>query len=337
MPTASLDEEASSEVDDAPVVRYIQKSCCDAISAGPSDIHFEPSRKILSHPYRLDGRLIEVAQPPLVIKKKSRPGSRSFPSSNREKRVPQDGRLKLMLSKNRAIDFRVSTPADALRREERDAAAGLGGCAGRIEGLATTRNSSAVMHAITARTDVLVTGPTGSARRCRFIHSCAPEPACVNISTRQDPAKSACRVVTSQRNDKAGFTFALALRAFLLPDPDIIMVGEIPRSLNRRHRRQGCQTGHLVLASVHHNDATEHVDAPGQQGVAPFNVRIERQPHHGAAPRSKACTHCKTAARHSQERCGALASPNPISRFLADAGPVGCERACTATGPVGIF
>ena len=346
LPTAAATEdEMSAEVDDAPVVRYIQKILLDAISAGASDIHFEPFEKFYRIRYRLDGRLIEIAQPPLVIKDKVASRIKVISKLDiAEKRVPQDGRLKLMLSKNRAIDFRVSTLptlfGEKIVMRLLDSAAALVG----IEGLGYEPDQQALlMHAISRPYGmILVTGPTGSGKTVSLYSflQILNQPG-VNISTAEDPAEISLPGVNQVNiNDKAGFTFALALRAFLRQDPDIIMVGEIRDLETADISVKAAQTGHLVLATVHTNDAPSTLMRLVNMGVAPFNVASSVNLITAQRLGRKLCAQCRAPVEIPHEallRAGYAESD--LDGSWQPFGPVGCEQ-CKGTGykgRVGIF
>ena len=257
-------EEANPDVDDAPVVRYIQKILLDAIAAGVSDIHFEPYEKFYRVRYRLDGELMEVAQPPLAIKEKVASRIKVISRLDiSEKRVPQDGRMKLVLSKNRAIDFRVSTlptlyGEKLVLRILDSAGVKLG-----IEVLGYEPNQQKLLLEAIKRPYgmILVTGPTGSGKTVS-LYTCLNilnEPG-INISTAEDPAEIQLAGVNQVNvNEKAGLTFATALRAFLRQDPDIIMVGEIRDLETAENAVQAALTGHLVFSTLHTNDAPSSI------------------------------------------------------------------------------
>ena len=276
--TGSLpSEEENPDVEDAPVVRYLQKVLLDAIAAGVSDIHFEPYEKFFRIRYRLDGLLKEVAQPPLVIKDKVASRIKVISRLDiAEKRVPQDGRMKLVLSKNRSIDFRVSTlptlyGEKIVMRILDSAGVRLG-----IEALGYEPDQQQLLlHAINRPYGmILVTGPTGSGKTIS-LYTCLNilnQPG-INISTAEDPAEIQIAGINQVNvNEKAGLTFANALRAFLRQDPDIIMVGEIRDLETADIAIKAAQTGHLVLSTVHTNDAPATLMRLANMGVPAFNI-----------------------------------------------------------------
>jgi type IV pilus assembly protein PilB len=270
-------DEDSSEVDDAPVVRYIQKVLLDAISAGVSDIHFEPFDKFYRIRYRLDGVLMEVAQPPLVIKDKVASRIKIISKLDiSEKRVPQDGRMKLVLSKTRAIDFRVSTLPTLYGEKVVVRILDSAGASIGVDALGFEPDQQkALMHAIGRPYGmILATGPTGSGKTIT-LYTCLNllnKPG-VNILTAEDPAEIQVQGINQVNiNEKAGVTFATALRAFLRQDPDIIMVGEVRDLETAEISVKAAQTGHLLLSTLHTNNAPSTLTRLANMGVAPFNV-----------------------------------------------------------------
>ena len=276
------DDQASTdnvveEIDDAPVVRYVTKVLLDAINGGASDIHFEPYEKFYRIRYRTDGILYDVAQPPLAIKEKIASRIKVISRMDiSEKRVPQDGRMKLVLSKTRAIDFRVSSLPTLFgekicMRILDPSSATLG-----IEALGYDPDQKeSLMNAIQRPYGmVLVTGPTGSGKTVS-LYTCLNilnKPG-INISTAEDPAEINLAGINQVNvNDKAGLTFSAALRAFLRQDPDIIMVGEIRDLETGEIAIKAAQTGHMVLSTLHTNDAPSTLSRLMNMGIAPFNI-----------------------------------------------------------------
>jgi type IV pilus assembly protein PilB len=267
----------TEEIDDAPVVKYVQKILLDAILGGASDIHFEPYEKYYRIRYRTDGILYEAAQPPLAIKEKIASRIKVVSKLDiSEKRVPQDGRMKMVLSKTRAIDFRVSTlptlfGEKIVMRILDPSSATLG-----IEALGYDPDQKEnLLNAVQRPYGmVLVTGPTGSGKTVS-LYTCLNilnKPG-INISTAEDPAEinlpgiNQCNI-----NDKAGMTFPAALKSFLRQDPDIIMVGEIRDLETGEIAIKAAQTGHMVLSTLHTNDAPTTLTRLMNMGIAPFNI-----------------------------------------------------------------
>jgi type IV pilus assembly protein PilB len=271
------DSGAVVEIDDAPVVKYLQKLLLDAINGGASDIHFEPYEKFYRVRYRRDGILYEVAQPPLAIKDKLASRIKVISKLDiSEKRVPQDGRMKLVLSKSRAIDFRVSTlptlfGEKIVMRILDPSSATLG-----IEALGYEPDQKAVLLEAISRPYgmVLVTGPTGSGKTVS-LYTCLNilnKPG-INISTAEDPAEINLPGINQVNvNDKAGLTFSAALKSFLRQDPDIIMVGEIRDLETAEIAIKAAQTGHMVMSTLHTNDAPTTLTRLLNMGIAPFNI-----------------------------------------------------------------
>jgi len=270
-------EEAQVEVDDAPVVRFLQKLLLDAIGEGASDLHFEPYEKFYRIRFRVDGILREVAQPPLAIRDRLVTRIKVISKLDiSEKRVPQDGRMKLALSGQRAIDFRVSTlptlfGEKVVMRILDPTQAKMG-----IESLGYEPAQKEVLVDAIKRPYgmVLVTGPTGSGKTVS-LYTCLNllnQPG-VNISTAEDPAEIQLAGINQVNvNEKAGLTFSGALRSFLRQDPDIIMVGEIRDLETADISIKAAQTGHMVMSTLHTNDAPSTLTRLTNMGVAPFNI-----------------------------------------------------------------
>ncbi len=269
--------EMAQEVDDAPVVKYLQKMLLDAINIGASDLHFEPYEKFYRIRYRVDGILKEVAQPPLAIKEKLASRIKVISSMDiSEKRIPQDGRMKLVLSKTRTIDFRVSTlplihGEKIVMRILDPTSASLG-----IEALGyEPEQKEALLSAVSRPYGlVLVTGPTGSGKTVS-LYTCLNilnNPG-VNIATAEDPCEIPLAGINQVNvNDKQGLTFAVALKSFLRQDPDIIMIGEIRDLETADMAIKAASTGHMVLSTLHTNDAPSTLTRLMNMGVAPFNI-----------------------------------------------------------------
>jgi len=337
--------EEDSEVEDAPVVRYIQKVLIDAITAGASDIHFEPYEKYYRIRYRLDGVLIEVAQPPLAIKDKVASRIKVISKLDiAEKRVPQDGRMKLVLTKNKAIDFRVSTLPTLFGEKIVMRILDSSGVKLGIEALGYEADQQQQLLFAVGRPYgmILVTGPTGSGKTVS-LYTCLSilnQPG-VNIATAEDPAEIMLPGVNQVNvNEKAGLTFALALRAFLRQDPDVIMVGEIRDLETAEIAIKAAQTGHLVLSTLHTNDAPSTLVRMMNMGVAPFNIASSVNIITAQRLARKLCTRCRRPEDIPPEallRAGFV--EEDLDGSWQSLGPVGCDH-CKGTGykgRVGIY
>lgn len=271
------DAPVESDVDDAPVVKFLNKMLLDAINMGASDLHFEPYEKFYRVRYRVDGILREITQPPLAIKEKLASRIKVISSMDiSEKRIPQDGRMKLVLSKTRTIDFRVSTlplihGEKIVMRILDPSSATLGIEALGYEPIQKERLLNAVSRPYGL---VLVTGPTGSGKTVS-LYTCLNilnNPG-VNISTAEDPCEIPLAGINQVNvNDKQGLTFSAALKSFLRQDPDIIMIGEIRDLETADMAIKASSTGHMVLSTLHTNDAPSTLTRLVNMGVAPFNI-----------------------------------------------------------------
>jgi type IV pilus assembly protein PilB len=341
----SAADEESAEIEDAPVVKYIQKILIDAIAAGVSDIHFEPYEKFYRIRYRLDGILMEVAQPPLAIKDKVASRIKVISKLDiSEKRVPQDGRMKLVLSKTKAIDFRVSTLPTLFGEKIVMRILDSSGVKLGIEALGYEPDQQQqLLHAIGRPYGmILVTGPTGSGKTVS-LYTCLNilnQPG-INISTAEDPAEIQLAGVNQVNiNEKAGLTFAAALRSFLRQDPDIIMVGEIRDLETAEIAIKAAQTGHLVMSTLHTNDAPSTLTRLLNMGVAPFNVASSVLLITAQRLGRKLCMQCKKPEDIPPEalmRAGF--AEEDIDGTWQPYGPVGCDH-CKGTGykgRVGIY
>ncbi len=321
---------AFEEIDDAPVVKYVQKVLLDAINSGASDIHFEPYEKFFRIRYRTDGILYDVAQPPLAIKEKLASRIKVISKMDiSEKRIPQDGRMKLRLSATRAIDFRVSTLPTLFgekicMRILDPSSATLG-----IEALGyEPEQQKALLHAIGRPYGmVLVTGPTGSGKTVS-LYTCLNilnKPG-INISTAEDPAEINLPGINQVNvNEKAGLSFSVALKSFLRQDPDIIMVGEIRDIETGEIAIKAAQTGHLVLSTLHTNDAPSTLTRLMNMGIAPFNIATSVIMITAQRLARKLCS-CKRPLDIPQEaliRAGF--QPDELDGTWQPYGPVGCD------------
>jgi type IV pilus assembly protein PilB len=297
--------EVSQEVEDAPVVRFLQKMLIDAINARASDLHFEPYEYNYRVRFRIDGELREITQPPLAIKDKLASRIKVISRMDiAEKRVPQDGRLKLKFG-NKAIDFRISTlptlfGEKIVIRILDPSSAKLG-----IEALGYEKVERERLMQVIQRPYgmVLVTGPTGSGKTVS-LYTCLNilnQPG-VNICTVEDPAEINLPGVNQVNvNDKAGLTFAAALKSFLRQDPDIIMVGEIRDLETADIAIKAAQTGHMVMSTLHTNDAPTTLTRLLNMGVAPFNIAASVLLITAQRLARRLCENCKAQADYPRE------------------------------------
>jgi type IV pilus assembly protein PilB len=270
-------EQDDSDVDDAPVVRFVNKCLLDAIKKGASDLHFEPYEKIYRVRFRVDGVLSEIAKPPISLSGKISARIKVMSRLDvSERRVPQDGRIKLKISKSKSIDFRVSTcptlfgEKAVLRILDSDAAAlqidQLGYEKHQKEMFLTNLHKPYGMF--------LVTGPTGSGKTVSLYTGInILNKADINISTAEDPVEINLPGVNQvQIDEKTGMDFPKALKAFLRQDPDIILVGEIRDITTGSIAVKAAQTGHMVMSTLHTNDAPQTLTRLQDMGVQAFAV-----------------------------------------------------------------
>ena len=294
----NTDDASESDADDTPIVRFINKVLLDAINKGASDLHFEPYEKVYRVRFRTDGILEEVASPPIALNKKIAARLKVMSKLDiSERRVPQDGRMKMTLSKNRAIDFRVSTcptlfGEKVVMRILDPTSAQLG-----IDALGYEEDQKKLfMDAIHRPYGmVLVTGPTGSGKTVSLytaLNILNTEDR--NISTAEDPAEINLPGINQVNvNPKAGLTFSSALKSFLRQDPDIIMVGEIRDIETGEIAIKAAQTGHMVLSTLHTNDAPQTLTRLVNMGVAPFNIASAVSLIIAQRLGRRLCSHCK--------------------------------------------
>ncbi|MBC3811558.1 type IV-A pilus assembly ATPase PilB [Undibacterium aquatile] len=340
---AAADAQAN-EVDDAPIVKFLQKMLVDAINLGASDLHFEPFEKFYRIRFRVDGELREIAQPPLAIKDKLSSRIKVISKLDiSEKRIPQDGRMKLVLNANKSIDFRVSTlptlfGEKIVMRILDGSQAQMG-----IDALGYDPDQKeTLMNAIQRPYGmVLVTGPTGSGKTVS-LYTCLNvinKPG-INISTAEDPAEINLPGVNQVNvNDKAGLTFAAALKSFLRQDPDVIMVGEIRDLETADIAIKAAQTGHMVFSTLHTNDAPSTLTRLMNMGVAPFNIASSVILITAQRLARRLCT-CKRPAEVLDEVLLAAGfKEEDLDGTWKPYEPVGCDR-CNGNGykgRVGIY
>jgi type IV pilus assembly protein PilB len=335
--------DVNAEIDDAPIVRYVNKILLDSIKQGASDIHMEPYEKTFRIRYRSDGILRQVATPPPSIA--GRLVSRIKVMSKMdiaERRVPQDGRIKMTLSKNRAIDFRVNTcptlfGEKVVMRILDPTSAQLG-----IEKLGFEPEQQRIfLEAINKPYGlVLVTGPTGSGKTVTLYTGLNILNTIErNISTAEDPVEITVEGINQvNMNPKAGLTFAGALRAFLRQDPDVIMVGEIRDLETAEIAVKAAQTGHLVLSTLHTNDAPQTLNRLLQMGIPAFNIVSAINLIMAQRLGRRLCEYCKTPANLPDKALIEAGFKQEELRDLKIFSAVGCEH-CTNgfKGRVGIY
>lgn len=343
--TAPEDGDAAiSEVEDAPVVKFLQKMLLDAFSMRASDLHFEPFEHTYRVRFRVDGELREIASPPVAIKDKLAARIKVISKLDiSEKRVPQDGKMKLKVGPDRVIDFRVSTlptmyGEKIVIRILDPSSAKLG-----IDALGyEPAEKERLLHAIQRPYGmVLVTGPTGSGKTVS-LYTCLNilnKPG-VNIATAEDPAEITLPGVNQvSMNDKAGMTFAVALKAFLRQDPDIIMVGEIRDLETADIAIKAAQTGHMVMSTLHTNDAPTTLTRMRNMGIAPFNIASSVILITAQRLARRLCPNCKTPADIPRETLlDAGFKEEDVDGSWTPYRPVGCNM-CTNgyKGRVGIY
>ena len=331
------------EVDDTPVVRFINKVLLDAINRGASDIHLEPYEKSYRVRFRQDGVLREVASAPLGLANKLSARVKVMARLDiSERRVPQDGRIKMTLSKNRAIDFRVNTcptlfGEKIVLRILDPTSAQLGVDALGFEPEQKENLLKAVHRPYGM---VLVTGPTGSGKTVS-LYTClnllnSPDR---NISTAEDPVEINVPGINQIHvNPKVGLTFAAALRAFLRQDPDVIMVGEIRDLETAEIAIKAAQTGHMVFSTLHTNDAPQTLNRLANMGVPPFNIASAVSLIVSQRLARRLCQHCKQPSYIPPEALLAEGFAEDEIDGLTVYKAVGCDKCHEGyRGRVGIY
>jgi type IV pilus assembly protein PilB len=338
------DKVTRDDVEDAPIVRFVNKVMLDAIRRNASDIHFEPYEKIYRVRLRIDGVLKELAQPPVQLAQKLSARLKVMSRLDiAERRVPQDGRIKMKLSKTRAIDFRVSTcptlfGEKIVMRILDPAAATLGIDALGYEGFQKDLYMKTLAK---PQGMILVTGPTGSGKTVSLytgLNILNREDT--NISTAEDPAEINLPGVNQVNvNPKVGLTFAAAMRAFLRQDPDVIMVGEIRDLETAEIAIKAAQTGHLVLSTLHTNDAPQTLTRLVDMGVKPYAIATSVSLIIAQRLARRLCNNCKHPLEVPREALLKEGfSEAEISIGIKLFGPKGCQSCSDGyKGRVGIY
>ncbi len=338
------DAPTKNDANDAPVVKYVNKILVDAINKGASDIHFEPYEKRYRIRYRIDGVLMEVASPPISLSAKLTARVKVMSRMDiAERRVPQDGRIKLKLSKKRAIDFRVNSCPTLFGEkivlrilDASSAKLGIDALGYEPEQKEKYMNALANPYGM-----ILVTGPTGSGKTVSLYTglNILNEPE-TNISTAEDPVEINLEGINQVNvNSKVGLTFAEALRAFLRQDPDIVMVGEIRDLETAEIAIKAAQTGHLVLSTLHTNDAPQTLTRLMNMGVPPFNIATSVSLIIAQRLGRRLCKNCKTVDDLPEE----VLLEEGFTQEDLDEGftlykPVGCDQCAGGyKGRVGVY
>lgn len=344
--SGKIDDNANSEADEAPIVKYINKVLLDAIKIGASDIHFEPYEKSYRIRFRTDGVLNEVSRPPVNLAFRMAARLKVMSQMDiSERRLPQDGRIKLKVSKTRAIDFRVNTlptlfGEKIVLRILDPSSAKLGIDALGYEDIQKKLYMDALAQ---SQGMILVTGPTGSGKTVSLYTGLnILNTSEVNISTAEDPVEINLEGINQvQMNTRVGLTFAEALRSFLRQDPDIIMVGEIRDLETAEIAIKASQTGHLVLSTLHTNSAPETLTRLLNMGVPAFNVATSVSLIIAQRLARRLCPQCKKPATDippdilTQEGFDEIGIPRAEFQLFH---PVGCEK-CNGgyKGRVGVY
>ena len=337
------DAAAESDINDKPIVRFVNKILLDAINRGASDIHIEPYERTYRVRFRTDGVLQEVAAPPIALAARIAARVKILARLDiSERRIPQDGRMKIRVSKTRAIDFRVSTlptlfGEKVVMRLLDPASASLG-----VDKLGFESDQKAIYLEAIERPYgmVLVTGPTGSGKTVTLYTALnilnTPDR---NISTAEDPVEINLAGINQVNiNERAKLTFATALRAFLRQDPDIIMVGEIRDLETAEIAIKAAQTGHMVISTLHTNDAPQTLGRLVNMGVPPFNIASAVNLIIAQRLARRLCVHCRKPLELPEavlRRAGFRAEDIPDLKIF---GPGGCDQ-CNGgyKGRVGIY
>lgn len=341
--TEARDVGQSTEVDETPVVRFVNKMLLDAIKSGASDLHFEPYEKTYRVRFRIDGVLYQMATPPSQLRDRITARLKIMASMDiSERRKPQDGRIKLKISSHKSIDFRVSTlptlwGEKVVMRILDSSSAQMG-----IDALGYEEDQKKLYLEALSKPQgmILVTGPTGSGKTVSLytgLNILNTED--VNISTAEDPVEINLEGINQVNvNPKQGLDFSTALRAFLRQDPDVIMVGEIRDLETAEIAIKAAQTGHMVMSTLHTNSAAETLNRLRNMGVASFNIATSVNLIIAQRLARRLCNSCKQAIEVPEE---ALLdegfTPEQLGTFTLYE-PKGCDNCNNGyKGRVGIY
>lgn len=337
------DSMAGQDADDAPVVRFVHKMLLDAIKSGSSDLHFEPYEKTYRVRMRTDGMLREVAKPPIQLASRIAARLKVMASLDiSERRKPQDGRIKMRLSKSKSIDFRVNTlptlwGEKVVIRILDPSSAQMG-----IDALGYEPDQKELYMAALKQPQgmILVTGPTGSGKTVSLYTGLnILNTVDINISTAEDPVEINMEGINQVNvNAKQGLGFPQALRSFLRQDPDVIMVGEIRDLETAEIAIKAAQTGHLVLSTLHTNSAAETLTRLHNMGIQGFNIATSVSLIIAQRLARKLCSHCKKPIDIPREALLKEGFPEERIGSFTIYEPVGCDH-CNGgyKGRVGIY
>ncbi|MBO2929492.1 type IV-A pilus assembly ATPase PilB [Metapseudomonas otitidis] len=340
---AKQDNGANTEADDAPVVRFVNKMLLDAIKGGASDLHFEPYERTYRVRFRTDGILHEVARPPIQLASRISARLKVMAALDiSERRKPQDGRIKMKISKSKAIDFRVNTlptlwGEKIVMRILDPSSAQMG-----IDALGYEEEQKELyLNALKQPQGmILVTGPTGSGKTVSLYTGLnILNTVDINISTAEDPVEINLEGINQVNvNPRQGMDFAQALRAFLRQDPDVIMVGEIRDLETAEIAIKAAQTGHMVMSTLHTNSAAETLTRLRNMGVPAFNIATSVNLIIAQRLARKLCSACKKEVNVPRETLLREGFPEDKIGTFKIFGPIGCEN-CKGgyKGRVGIY
>ncbi len=336
-------EDSGDDAEDAPVVRFVNKMLLDAIRGGSSDLHFEPYEKTYRVRFRTDGMLHEVAKPPIQLASRISARLKVMAGLDiSERRKPQDGRIKMRVSKNKSIDFRVNTlptlwGEKIVMRILDSSSAQMG-----IDALGYEEDQKELYLAALKQPQgmILVTGPTGSGKTVSLYTGLnILNTTDINISTAEDPVEINLEGINQVNvNPRQGMDFSQALRAFLRQDPDVIMVGEIRDLETAEIAIKAAQTGHMVMSTLHTNSAAEPLTRLLNMGVPAFNLATSVNLIIAQRLARKLCSHCKKEHDVPKETLLHEGFPEELIGTFKLYSPVGCEN-CKGgyKGRVGIY